>query len=97
MAEEEFTPERSRQKLLAAISATAAAATGMVELLRTADGVEDALREGLTWDVEAFIPQEEEIFEPLVDALRLAIHAIGLPSPLHGISLALDRFSEGTA
>ncbi len=92
------TAEASRQLMLAALSAGGAAMTGMAEALREPDTLEAARREGeaspLAFTSDT-VPLEEEVFAPLVDALRLACMAVGNPVQLHRIVLALDRFTDG--
>lgn len=94
--EEDYTPARSRERLLAAMSAAGMAITNIAETLRDDGGVEGTLEAGIGWtDQDAFLPLQEDVLEPLIDALRLTIHAIGLPDPTHRISLALDAFTAG--
>lgn len=91
-----YTPARSREQLLAALSAAGAAVTAIAETLRVDGGVEGTLQAGLDWTSrDPWAPMQEDVLEPLVDALRLTIHAIGLPAPTHRISLALDAFTAG--
>lgn len=91
-----YTLAHSRERLLAALSAAGAAVTGIAETLRVDGGVEETLQAGLGWtDQDPWVPLQEDVIDPLIDALRLTIHAIGLPAPTHRISLALDAFTAG--
>ena len=92
----DYTPARSRERMLAALSAAGSAITGLSEALRDDGAVERHLEEGIGWrEHHVLLPLQEDVLEPLVDALRLTIHAIGLPAPTHRISLALDAFTAG--
>lgn len=93
MAEDLQTPERSRDQLLAAMSAAGAAVTGLAEALRVPEGRDPA--EAWSLGHGENVPLEEEVFEPLLDAVRLAAHAVGYPEPLHRIGMAAERFLQG--
>ncbi|WP_438852469.1 hypothetical protein [Brevundimonas nasdae] len=97
MQELGYTPDLSRARLLAALSAIGAAATGIAEHLKQKTAAEQDLAAGLAWsgDANALLPLGEEAVEPLVDALRCVFHAVGYPAPYHRIGAALDRFSDG--
>lgn len=102
MTEDPQTPTRSRDQLLAALSAAGAAITGLSEAMRVreggADPVADLLAEGQSYtDAKLFLPLQEEALEPLADALRLTMWAVGYPTPCHGLGLAIERFLDGDA
>lgn len=90
-----YSPDKSRDRLLAALSAIGEAAIGIAETLKQEGMVDQALAEGKSWINGGPIPLEEEAVEPLIDALRCVLHAVGYPTPFHRIGAALDRFSDG--
>lgn len=93
MTDEAQSPERSRDQLLAALAAAGAAVTGLAEALRVPNGRDPA--EAWSLGHGEVVPLEEEVFEPLLDAVRLAAHAVGYPEPLHRIGMAAERFLQG--
>jgi hypothetical protein len=92
------TPDDIRDKLAAALSAAGAAVTGMAELLRDDERLNGVISHAAAFDLNPggdLLPLGEEVIEPLIDALVLAIDAGGLVRPLHRISAALERFRLG--
>lgn len=95
---EATTPEEVRYKLATALSAAGAAVTGMAEVLRDEERLAGVLPHAAAFDVDPdgeLMPLGEDVIEPLIDALVLAIDAGGLVKPLHRISSALQRFRLG--
>lgn len=93
MADVSPTIAEARAQMLAALSAAGCAVSGMADALRVPEGRQ--AEEVFTLAHGEAVPLEDEVFAPLFDAIRLAAKAVDLPTPLHRVLIAIERFNEG--
>lgn len=93
MADASPTIAEARRHMLAGLSAAGCAVSGMADALRVPEDRQE--EEAFALGHGEAVPVEDEVFAPLFDAIRLAAKAVDLPTPLHRVLLAIERFNDG--